>query len=155
MDIEVAELHFAEMNATFDLPTGWSIDADDEGRLLTCVAEDVYEDGDYAASITIERRTPLVDDEELAPLAERTAQQMQQGYDGFEPLGSEQHGDRVVRTHRFDVPELGRRVHQVQGLVSDVGFYVVNGTTPLVHADTLQPLFEHVIGSLRYAPDQD
>lgn len=155
MDIEVAELHFAEMNATFDLPTGWSIDADDEGRLLTCVAEDVYEDGDYAASITIERRTPLIDDDELADLARDTEQQMRHSYDGYELLDSTQHGGRVVRTHRFDVPELDRRIHQVQGLVSDIGFYVVNGTTPLVHAATLQALFEHVIASVRYAPDQD
>jgi len=150
-DIEVAELTYEEMGVALDLPTGWTLEADEDGHALACIAEGVYEDDHLAASITVERRTPLTDDEEELPvLAAASLDEMRDAYRDFALLDDELEGTRAIRVYEFVPEALGVRVRQVQGLVADVGFFVINATAPLDHADRLQPLFQHVIRSLRH-----
>ena len=149
MTIETATLTYDEMGITVDLPTGWTIQADEDGRALACVAEDDWDDDGLAASITIERQAPLTDDDEVRELAATSLHRMQANYAGFDLLHADQQDTTVTRVYEFEPDGLGRRVRQVQGLVADVGLWVVHGTAPLPFADVLQPLFLDVIASLR------
>lgn len=153
MTIETATLTYDEMGIRVDLPTGWTIQADEDGRTLACIGEDDWDDDGLAASITIERQAPLADDDEVGDLADTSLHRMRTSYVGFELLQSDQQDTTVTRVYEFEPDGLGRRVRQVQGLVADVGLWVVHGTAPMPFADALQPLFLEVVASLRRQDD--
>jgi hypothetical protein len=152
--VEYAQLTYVEMGIVVELPTGWELQADQDGTMLVCVAGDDWTDDGYAPSITIQRDAPLADeDHELQELADTSLERIQGSYDGFELLWARRDGNRAIRAYEYHPQDLGRRVVQVQGIVADVGTYVVTGTTPLVHTDPMVPVFEHVIASLRPSGD--
>lgn len=149
-EIDLTLVDIDELGFSAALPTGWDAELDVEGSGLTVVGDERFADDDYAPSITIERRQAVGGPDDLAALAERSLDEMRVDYDDFELHWSESvdDGQRIVRSYEFDVPELARRVRQVQGLVATDGFLVVNCTSPLSVADLLEPLFKMVIGTL-------
>lgn len=149
-EVDVTALDIDELGITILLPTGWDATLDPEAETLTVVADDDrFADDDYYPSITIERRLALIDTD-LAEAAEASLAEMDATYDDFALQWSEMDdsGERLMRSYEFDVPELTRRVRQVQGLVATDGFLIVNCTAPLSSADELEPLWRMVIATL-------
>ena len=150
-DIEFVTLTYDEMGVTLELPAGWVLAADDVGDMFTYVADAVIEDDGYAASIVVQREEPLLDDDLIEDTAAESLAEMAVNYTNLGLRYTRREGDRVIRAYEFDLQ--GRRVRQTQGLLADNAFTLITCTAPLAHADTLDPVFTHVIRSLRHITD--
>jgi hypothetical protein len=136
------------LEVSLSLPTGWSVEVEPESSVLTCVAGDDLDSQGLRPSITVEKH-PTVGWDALLQVARGSLADMRQSYDGFALVWSreDRSSSRVVRCYDFDVPGLGRRVRQVQGLVSGEGLFVVNCTRP-AEAAPLEDVFAAVVASL-------
>lgn len=150
MAIETVTLTAEDLGIRVELPAGWSLEADEEGRALVLVAEDDWDDDGLAASITIQAQPPLADDDDdLTELADALLEHMRESYRGFVLRSSDRAGNTALRVYEFEPTDLGRRVLQVQGLIANMGLWVVYGTSPLIYADAMEPLFRSVVSSVQ------
>lgn len=149
MSHDMTELTHPAMGVVVDVPTGWEVEGDDAGRALTCLPDGEWEEDGLSAAIRITRQAPLEVDEDVAEVAAESLASLRATSPDLELLHTEQRGTTVIRVYEYEPEGLGRRVRQVQGLIADVGLWSVTASSPLVHADALQPVFLAVIRSLR------